>query len=118
MKKIEMNIMMSHYGELLEMNEAGFDKESSIFDMKRLFTALNLENEMKIVENEHFIRHNNLKFMQKEGYSTLLDIVMKYNGSEVVEYENLVSIAEELMYDFSEEHQKCVKTCLNMIENI
>ena len=46
MKKIEMNIMMSHYGELLEMNEAGFDKESSIFDMKRLFTALNLENEI------------------------------------------------------------------------
>ena len=118
MKKSEINIIMERYANILEMKSAGFDKDDAIFEIKCLMVALNMQNEMKIVENNHFIKQNNLKFMQKEGYSTLLDIVMKYNGAEVVEYENLLSIADDLMYDFSEEHKKCARTCINMIENV
>lgn len=117
MKKAEISIMMKHYGDLLVLKDAGFDKDDAIFEFKCLMKALNLVNEYKNVENEHFVSTHELKFMQKEGYSTLLDIVMKYNGAKVVEYEYLVDIAVEIWDEMSDEHKKCVNTCINMIEN-
>ena len=117
MKKSEISIIIGKFDELLTMNEAGFDKNDAIFELKCLMNSLNLINEYKNVENSHFIKNHNLKFMQKEGYSTLLDILMKYNGGKVVEYENLISTVDFFFDEMTAEHQKCVETCIGMIEN-
>ena len=117
MKKSEMNIIIGKFDELLTMNENGFDKNDAIFELKCLMYSLNLVNEYKVVENNHFIKNHGLKFMQIEGYATLLDILMKYNGGKVVEYENLVSTVDMWVDEMSNEHQKNVAACINMIEN-
>ena len=117
MKKSEISIIIGKFDELLTMKEAGFDKDDAIFELKCLMNSLNLVNEYKNVENSHFIKNHGLKFMQIEGYSTLLDILMKYNGAKVVEYENLISTVDFFFDEMTSEHQKCVETCIGMIEN-
>ena len=117
MNKREKCIIMKRYEEILEVSTM-FDKKDSIFEIKCLMMALDLENEMKIVENNHFLKNHNLNFVQKEGYSTLNDIIMKYNGGNVVEFENIKEYFNEYWFDMSEEHQKCSNICLNMIEGI
>ena len=115
MKKSEISIIMKNYGEILEVSTR-FDKEDSKREFKCLMIALGLENEMKIVENNHFIKVNEYSYMQEQGYSTLLDIVMKYNDAKVVEYEYIVDMVDEFWFDLSEEHKKNVNACLRMIE--
>ena len=117
MNKKEKSIIMKRYEEILEVSTM-FDKKDSIFEFKCLMMALDLENEMKIVENNHFLKNNNLSFLQKEGYSTLCDIIMKYNGAKVVEFENIIEYYNEYWLEMSAEHQKCADICLNMIEGI
>ena len=115
MKKSEISIMMKRYGELLEISTL-FDKSDSIREFKGLFAALDLKNEMKIVENNHFIKVNECSYMQEQGYSTLLDIIMKYNGAKVVEYERIFDMLDNYWYEMTDEHKKNVRACQRMIE--
>ena len=115
MKKSEISTIMSHYGEILELSTR-FDKEDAKIEIKRLMKLLGLDNEMKIVENNHFIKVNKLSYMQEQGYSTLLDIIMKYNGGKIVEYECIEVIIDEMWFELTDEHKKNVEACLRMIE--
>ena len=116
MNKKEKETIMWKYAEILAINEK-FDKKDAIFEIKSLMKLLNLENEMKIVENQHFVVKNNLNLYQKEGYSTLCDIIMQYNGGKVIEYQYIKEYFDEFWFDMSEEHQKCSNACLNLIDN-
>ena len=117
MNKKEIKIIENNYHELLIINNhMGNDyKEDVIVEYKKLMNALGLEKNMVNIEYEFYFKHDNLNFLQIEGYNRLREIISKYSDY-AVDYNSIIEYAYNLEYELTEEHRKNMYACIKLID--
>lgn len=120
MTEKEKKIILNNYYDLYAVttidNEYNYN---SVNTLSYILDRLNLKLERIKIENELNIENTIWNSTQKETFTNLFNILLKYN--EVLEYKDFIN---DIYYDFfkydmydkcTKEHQKNIKACLNIL---
>ena len=114
MNKKEIRIIEDRYYELLVTNKHLWSKEDTIKEYKRLMIDLGLEKNMIDIEYKFNFEHNDLTFLQIEGYNRLREIISMYSDYPI-DFDGIIEYTYNLEYEFTEEHRKNAYACIKMI---
>ena len=112
MTKKEKNILLEEYGYQYQI-ERELDKDIRFF--KDILDKLGLYNDRINIENEVYYMKNELSTVKSSTYENLNDIIEKYNDGKRVNVEVMEVYLDEIEYQATDEHKKCIKASKKII---
>ena len=112
MTKKEKNILLEEYGYQYQI-ERELDKDIRFF--KDILDKLGLYNDRINIENEVYYMKNGLSTVKSSTYENLNDIIEKYNDGKRVNVEVMEVYLDEIEYQATDEHKKCIKASKKII---
>ena len=112
MTKKEKNILLEEYGYQYQI-ERELDKDIRFF--KDILDKLGLYNDRINIENEVYYMKNELSTVKSSTYENLNDIIEKYNNGKRVNVEVMEVYLDEIEYQATDEHKKCIKASKKII---
>lgn len=115
MNKKEKKILLEEYGYQYSVVSSGYDKDIRFY--QSILDKLGLYNDRIKIENEVYLSKMNLKYIQLSTYDNILEILSKYNDGKIIKVEELDMFLDEIKYELTEEHKKCLKASLKIINS-
>ena len=112
MTKKEKNILLEEYGYQYQI-EKSMNKDIRFF--KDILDKLGLYNDRINIENEVYYMKNELSTVKSSTYENLNDIIEKYNNGKRVNVEVMEVYLDEIEYQATDEHKKCIKASKKII---
>ena len=112
MTKKEKNILLEEYGYQYQI-EKSMNKDIRFF--KDILDKLGLYNDRINIENEVYYMKNELSTVKSRTYENLNDIIEKYNDGKRVNVEVMEVYLDEIEYQATDEHKKCIKASKKII---
>ena len=112
MTKKEKNILLEEYGYQYQI-ERELDKDIRFF--KDILDKLGLYNDRINIENDVYYMKNGLSTVKSSTYENLNDIIEKYNDGKRVKVEVMEVYLDEIEYQATDEHKKCIKASKKII---
>ena len=112
MTKKEKNILLEEYGYQYQ-KERELDKDIRFF--KDILDKLGLYNDRINIENDVYYMKNGLSTVKSSTYENLNDIIEKYNDGKRVNVEVMEVYLDEIEYQATDEHKKCIKASKKII---
>lgn len=106
MTKKEKNILLEEYGYQYQIEKL-MNKDIRFY--KQVLDKLGLHNDRINIENEVYYMKNGLSTVKSSTYENLNDIIEKYNDGKRVNVEVMEVYLDEIEYQVTEEHKKCIK---------
>ena len=112
MTKNEKNILLEEYGYQYQIEQL-MDKDIKFY--KNVLDKLELHNDRINIENEVYYMKNELSTVKSSTYENLKDIIAKFNDGKRVNAEVMEVYLDEIEYQATEEHKKCIKASKKII---
>ena len=112
MTKKEKNILLEEYGYQYQIEQL-MDKDIRFF--KKILDKLGLYNDRINIENDVYYMKNGINTIKSSTYENLNDIIEKYNNGKRVNVEVMEVYLDEIEYQATDEHKKCIKASKKII---
>ena len=112
MTKKEKNILLEEYGYQYQVEQL---MEKDIRFYKDILDKLGLYNDRINIENDVYYMKNGINKIKSSTYENLNDIIEKYNNGKRVNVEVMEVYLDEIEYQATDEHKKCIKASKKII---
>ena len=112
MTKKEKNILLEEYGYQYQVEQL-MDKDIRFY--KDILDKLGLYNDRINIENDVYYMKNGINKIKSSTYENLNDIIEKYNNGKRVNVEVMEVYLDEIEYQATDEHKKCIKASKKII---
>lgn len=115
MNKKEKKILLEEYEYEYSVISSGYDKDIRFY--QSILDKLGLYNDRIKIENEVYLPKMDLRYIQLSTYNNMLEILSKYNDGKIIKVEDLDIFLDDVKYELTEEHKRCLNACLEIINS-